>query len=60
MVFHFVQGGGVVVPLDEGFNEIEGLLLSLGKHWVDFRFTFDNNIFGGQSQEKDRGEKVGA
>ena len=56
MVFHFVQGGGVVVLLDEGLNEIEDLFLSLGEHWVEFRFTFDNSILGGQSQEKDRGE----
>ena len=57
MVFHFVQGGSIVVLLDEGFNEIEDLLLSLGKHQVEFRFTFDNSILGGRSQEKDeRGE----
>ena len=32
MVFHFVQGGGVIVLLDEGLNEIEDLLLSLSEH----------------------------
>ena len=53
MIFHFVQGGGVIVLLDEGFNEIEDLLLSLGKHRVKFRFTFDNSILGERSQQKD-------
>ena len=54
MVFHFVQGGGVVALLDEGFNEIEDLFLSFGKHRVEFRFTFDNSTLSGQSQGKDR------
>ena len=32
MLFDFFQGGGVVVLLDEGLDEIENLLLSLGEH----------------------------
>ena len=50
MVFHFVQGGSVLVLLDEGLDEIEDLFLSLGEHRVEFRFTFDDSILGGQSQ----------
>ena len=61
MLFDFFQGGGVVMLLDEGLDEIEDLLLSLGeRHYavrfllIEFRFTFDNSILGGQSQVKDR------
>ena len=53
MLFDFFQGGGVLMPFDKGRNEIEDLLLSLGEHRVEFRFTFDNNVFVEQSQQKD-------
>ena len=53
MIFHFIQRWGVVVLLDEDFDEIEDLFLSLGEHRVEFRFTFDNSIFGWRSQQKD-------
>ena len=36
MVFHFVQGRGVVMLLDESLDEIENLLLSLGEHRMSF------------------------
>ena len=51
MVFHFFQGGGIVVLLDEGLDEIERLLLSLGEH-DEFRFIFDHTILAGRVNKR--------
>ena len=58
MVFHFFQGGGVVVFLDEGLDEIEDLLLSLGKHCDEFRFIFDNTILADRVNKKIRSQNL--
>jgi hypothetical protein len=36
VVFDFIQGGSVVVLIDEGLDEIEDLFLSLCEHRISF------------------------
>ena len=58
MMLHFFQGGGVLVLLDEGLDEIEHLFLSLGEHRDEFRFIFDDTILADRVNKKIRSQDL--